>query len=263
MKRTANYRNPNYMSIVQGRAQANPNNFSNTRKYSNYTGDSGAGGLGNINSLNNTLTYVVTNSSNVAGTWVIFGAEQFQTIITPNGGCSAGVTVQCLESSAQQVAMDSLGGFYVSGGKIETTDVTQFSTQQMNYNFRSSAGSTTGNVIQYSKFRNPINQDNKLLLADPANFSFKVTGMHALTGGIVAGGEVATKLTFTFYIGARLNASNVFDNTPVVSVATNPYPSAILPTALVSAGPADTSIGGGIPVAQRYMNGPSGPTANQ
>ncbi len=260
MKRNSNYRNPNYMNIIQGKAQANPNNFSSKRKFSNYTGDSGAGGLGNINSLNNTLTYVVTNSSNVAGTWVIFGAEKYQTIITANGGCSAGVTVQCLESSAQQVAMDSLGGFYISGGKIETSDVTQFSTQQINYEMRSSAGATRGNVIQYSKFRNPINQDNKLLLADPANFSFPVNGMIALTGGIIAAGESApSTLTFTFYIGARLNQSEVFSNNPVVSVATNPYPSAILPTALVSAGPADTSIGGGIPVAQRYGGAQSAP----
>lgn len=238
-----NYRKSNYMKVVERSQQGNPRNFSN------YAGDPGAAGVGNINPNNNTITYVITNNSNAVGTYILFGADQYGTAVTgvpQNNAQSAYVTVTVQESSAAQVARDTeKSPIYIAGCMIETSDVNQFSTQNFSIGFKSSSGATQGWVISYSKFKNPANQQDKLLVATPQQFSLLVNGMTNITGNIIAG--VGTTLTYTFFLGGRIDQSQVYNNTPIVSLAGGPFMYGV--TNVVMQAPSSNAASQAIPLA--------------
>ncbi len=249
--KTQNYRNPGYMSVVQGKAERNPNNFSgygnaNPNRFSNYAGDMGAGGFGNVNPLNNTITYVITNASNATGTFVLFGSDQYGTAVTgtPQSGQSAFVTVTVQESSAAQVARDTeKSPVFIAGCMIRTTNEDQFS-EILSINWRSSSGMSQSYTFSYLKLDNPMNQNNKLLVADPSQFSLNVSGMTSITGNIIAG----CTLTIQFYIGARTNQAEVFNNNPIVSLASGPFNYGVNRTVLQA--PGTNAAASTIPLAQ-------------
>ncbi len=243
------YRNSNYMSVVQRNAQANPRNFSNARNFSNYAGDAGAAGVGMINPNNNTITYTIVNASNATGIYVLFGADQFGSAVAgvpTTSTQSAFVSTSVQESSAAQVCRDTeKSPIYIAGCMISTSDVAQFNNQIFNIGWKSSSGASKGWVVSYAKFRNPANNQNTLLVATPQQFSLLVDGMTNINGNIVAG----CTLTYTFYLGGRLDPSQVYNDGPIVSLAGGPFMYGV--TTTVMQAPNANSAAAAIPLASR------------
>lgn len=239
MKKT-NYRGSSYMNIVQGKLESNP-------RFSNYTGDANAG-VGTMSSTNSKITYKIINASNVDGTFIMFGNDEFY---VPNGyannsGCSTGVSVTVSQSSAQQVAADSAKGpMNIAGFKVSTSDLTNFS-HEMFLRTKSSTGRSVEDPIDFNEYRNPVNQQDKLLVA--MDFNITITGMHALKGTITAG----TNMTFYFILAARVNIGAVLNNQPAVSINTANFPLPVAPVMLV---PTKTSTGQGVAQNLPLVNG--------
>lgn len=234
------------MKAVQGTAEQSP-------RFSNYSGDVG---VGRINTLNRTLTYRVVNATTAAGTYVIFGHDEYGTGVTANAGCDTGITVTNVETSALQVARDSAKGpFFIAGCKIRTSDVDQFSNNIL-IREQSSTGKLTQYQIQPSNFESPLNQQDKLLIATPEQFSLNVTGMTAITGEINAG----VTLTYTFTLGARVDIGQVNNGNPAVSVSSADYPTGQAPMILKtpSAG-VSNGVGAAVPLIAKGGVSPLGP----
>ncbi len=220
------FRGNSYMSIVEGKLESNP-------RFSNYSGDSLGANIGNMNTQNSKLTFNIANGS-AEGTFILFGNDEFY---VPNGyavnsGCSSGIVVTCIQSSAQQVAADSAKGpFIITGFKVRTSDITNFS-KLMYIRMKSSTGAVTEMPVDFQQFENPVNNQEKLLVASPDDFTQTVTGMIAFRGTIAE----ASTMSFFFVLGGRTNLGAVLDGKPAVSVSTQNFPWASAPTVLIQPG---------------------------
>lgn len=236
-----NFRGSSYMSIVQGKLETNP-------RFSNYDGDP-MSGVGLMNTQNSKMTFKIVNSSSADGQFILFGNDEFYVPggYAANSGCGSGIVVTCIQSSPQQVAADSAKGpFTITGFKVRSTDVLNFSNL-MYVRKKSSTGEVNEMPVDFSAFENPANNQDKLLVASPDDFTQTVTGMIALKGTINAG----TTLTFTFILGGRTNLGAVLDGKPAVSINKSNFPYAQAPIQIIQPNGGGGGVSQNVPLVQK------------
>jgi len=211
-------------------------------RFSNYDGGM-SGGMGDMNSLNRTLTVRVTNATNASATYVIFGGTVFG--FDAAAGSGTGVTVEVLESSHMQAKIDfGNAPIYITGMKLRTTDEAQFD-ELITVANKSTSGHFQSWVAQPTNWDSPMNQNPKLLVADPALWSWAVNGITYITGSIRSG----VTLTFTITVGARMNMGALYEGKPPVYTSNAPFPSGQLPTIIKTAD--NSAVGAMIPMVAK------------
>lgn len=232
----------NYMQQIERSAEAN-------RSFSNFSGSVAAGTPGIINPLNRTITVIITNATNAAGTWVFGGFNVFGDSAT--AGNDTGITVTVPESSYSQVKRDAATTpFYIAGCKVSVTDVLQFNNIWYK-NYQSSTGKFERYVIQPNNWRNPSNYQSNLLIADPSQFALTLDGMTYLSGTINAGVTMSISIT----LGARTDFGAVLEAKSPVAISTNPFPYAQNPIVIQQNAGASGSGSGGVASVVPMMQG--------
>lgn len=212
--------NPNYLSKVARSAST----------FSNMDG----GMNGELNQLNRTLTVVITNATNVASTYVLFGFNQYGTD-SQNG---TGVTTTINETSLNQVLREtaSIPYEFVSA-KFNTTSSTNLS-YVVSYTVTDATGQTITRTFTPLTYQEPENNNTSLVRIPDFN-GVILNGQTKLSASIAA----SSTITYILTLKAKSNLAQSLDNAPVVISAGAPAPNGMAPVQLVLSGPAPSLAG--------------------
>ncbi len=207
-------------------------------RFSNLTGEAGAPPVFKatpINQFSRTLTFVITNASNVEGTYVVLGQNKFGaegTVLSPNPGSSFYVTVALKQTSHAQAkrSIDSQptqlsGAKYSSAGLAAGVD--ENFSNSISYFREPFTGGGSWAEVTPDTYREPENLTQTLVRIPDFN-GMDLDGDTYLTGQIAGG----TTITLILTIGSKVQLGNANANETVVTSTNVANPSGAKPMQL-------------------------------
>lgn len=218
-------------------------------RFSNFEG--GMGVSNNLSQLNRTITAVITNASDVASTYVLFGYNANGTAPTQGNG----VTVAINETSYAQVATEIANSPYELVSAKYSTTVTGNLSNLITYTVSDATGASFTLKATPLNYQEPENNQS-LLVRIPDFNGMILDGQTTLSGAIAANSTI----TLILSIKAKGNLSNALNNQNVVVSTAAPAPSGQAPVQLVVGPSIDGMVATGGPATQPGVN--VQPTAN-
>lgn len=202
----------NYLSKVAASAS----------RYSNY-----GGGMDALNQLNRTLTVVITNATNVASSYILFGFNQYGH--EPAQG--TGVTVTINETSYAQVARETSNIPYeFVSAKFNTTSSTNLS-YVVSYTVTDATGQSVVRTFTPLTYQEPENNNTSLVRIPDFN-GVILNGQTKITASIAA----SCTITYILTLKSKANVAQALDNQNVVIGTSAPAPNGMAPIQLTVSG---------------------------
>lgn len=189
-------------------------------RFSNFGGGVEAGA---ISQLNRTLTVQITNATNAASTYVLFGYNQYGTD-SQNG---TGVTTTINESSYSQVLRETASIPYeFVQAKFGTTSSTNLS-YVVTYTVKDATGQTITRTFTPLTYQEPEN-NNTLLVRIPDFNGVILDGQTLFSASIAA----SSTITYILTLKAKANLANSVSGDNVVVATGTPAPNGMAPIQL-------------------------------
>lgn len=217
----------------------NPNNYlsrvaTSASRFSNFGGSSD-----NLSQLNRTLTVVITNATNAASNYILFGYNELGT--EPSQG--TGVTVTINETSYAQVVREtSTIPYEFVQAKFNTTSSTNLS-YVVSYTTTDATGMSVVKKFTPLTYQEPENNNTSLVRIPDFN-GVVLDGQTKITASIAA----SSTITYILTLKAKSNLANSLDGGNVVVSAGQPAPNGTAPVQLTLASP--NIINNGAPATQ-------------
>jgi len=223
-----------------------PNNYlskvsNSASRFSNY-----GGGMENgMSQLNRTLTVVITNATNVASSYILFGYNQYGT----EGTQGTGVTVTINESSYNQVLREtgSIPYEFVQA-KFNTTSSTNLS-YVVSYTVKDATGQILTRTFTPLTYQEPENNNTSLVRIPDFN-GVVLDGQTVFTASIAA----SSTITYILTLKAKSNLANSLAGSSIVTAAGAPAPNGTAPIQLTLANPSFV----GVPATQPGVSNGNG-----
>lgn len=191
-------------------------------RFSNYGGN----GDGQMSQLNRTLTVKITNATNVASSYVLFGYNQYGTE-SQNG---TGVTTTINESSYAQVLRETGSIPYEFIQAKFNTTVTGNLSNVVTYTVKTATGGLRTETFTPLTYQEPEN-NNTLLVRIPDFNGVILDGQTLFSGAI----EASSVITYILTLKAKSNLANTLDGGSPLTSADQPAPNGTAPIQLVLA----------------------------
>ena len=222
------------LATFMGRTNKIVSSVSGVSRFSNLTGDEpSVFKASSLNQFSRTLTFVISNASNVAGTFVVLGQNKFGD--GANAGSDAFITVQLKQTSHSQAkrSIDSQptqlsGCKYSSAGSAIGVDGNF--ANAISYFREPFTGGGKFDEVTPDTYREPENLTQTLVRIPDFN-GMDLDGDTYLTGQIEAG----TTITLILTIGSKVQLGNANANMAVVTSTDVPNPSGTKPIQMVIA----------------------------
>lgn len=168
-----------------------------------------------IEDFDRCYTLVISNSNPFAVPLTIFGANQFLTAV--NFGLPAGITVDVLESSYQELLQESITRPFVIGAETIQSTIPQL-TQLTTVRYRDSNGVIQQYVLRTASYFSIYQYQSDQLEVYPMDVivTGEMQAMFNLRGD--------TTITITLYVRNRINLTNLLSNQPVREEGSDLYP---------------------------------------